>query len=190
MKKIVIIDNFDSFTFNLVDYFKRTGNIVEVYRNNISVEEVVSLRADLIVFSPGPGSPEEAGNMIEIIKALVGKTAMFGVCLGHQAMILALNGTLKKVAPVHGKSSKIVSTNNSKLFKDIQTEFEAGRYHSLAAEHVPIEFSVTAVSEDNVVMAIEYEQMGLYGVQFHPESILSMKNNLGEKIINNLLQNI
>jgi anthranilate synthase/aminodeoxychorismate synthase-like glutamine amidotransferase len=191
MKNIVVIDNFDSFTFNLVDYFRKLGNNVEIVRNTVCPEKVIEFNPDLIVFSPGPGSPEHAGNMVAIIEKFKCSIPMLGVCLGHQAIVLAFGGSLKKVNPVHGKISKITqSGDTSKLFKEIPNEFEAGRYHSLAADAMPDCLNITAMSDDNVVMALQHKEYPIYGVQFHPESILTYKNNVGIKIIINLLNSL
>lgn len=191
MKKILLIDNYDSFTFNLVDYFKKLGNKVEVVRNNIEIEKVKEYQPDLIVFSPGPGNPADAGNMIPIITHYKYEIPMFGVCLGHQAIVLAFGGSLFRVEPRHGKISKISKTGTSNnLFLGLPNEFEAGRYHSLAANYVPDELEVTAESDDGLVMALSHKTLPIYGVQFHPESILTYKNNTGETIIKNLIASL
>lgn len=188
MKKILLIDNFDSFTFNLVDLFRMKGCQVKVVRNTICKEKVLDYSPDLIVFSPGPGSPEQAGNMIEIIKEFASLIPMFGVCLGHQAIVLAFGGSLKKITPFHGKSCKVMNSNEDKtLLRDLPNEFEVGRYHSLAADLIPSELEVIAVSLDKTVMALKHKDLPVFGVQFHPESILTYKNKVGEKIIDNLI---
>lgn len=186
MKKVLLIDNFDSFTFNLADYLECEGLEVKSVRNTVAVDFVDTYKPDLIVFSPGPGSPETAGNMIEMIKTYTGKYPMFGVCLGLQAMILAYGGTLKKVHPHHGKQS-VINTVTDPLFEDISRQIKAGRYHSLAADVVPSCLKIIATTDDNIVMAVKHESELIYGVQFHPESILTAEQGVGRQIIRNLI---
>jgi anthranilate synthase/aminodeoxychorismate synthase-like glutamine amidotransferase len=184
-KKIFLIDNFDSFTFNLVDYFEQLGCEVVVYRNNVSVEKIEEIDPDLIVFSPGPSIPKNAGNMMEIIKLYENKYPMFGVCLGHEAFIEHFAGSLKFIKPVHGKATAIEHDGKG-IFTDIEAGFKAGRYHSLSADRVPDCFEVSAKS-DGEVMAIRHKDLNIIGVQFHPESVLSMKGENGFKLIKNLV---
>ena len=136
MKKILIIDNFDSFTFNLVDYFKGAGCEVLVYRNTVNPEKIDQIKPDAIVFSPGPSIPKNAGNMLKIISMYHKKYPMLGICLGHQAFVEFFGGNLKFVEPVHGMASPIHHDGKT-IFKDIPQDFFAGRYHSLSAEIVP-----------------------------------------------------
>ena len=187
MKKIFLIDNFDSFTFNLVDYFRKLGCEVFIYRNDVSVEKVEEIDPDLIVFSPGPSVPENAGNMMAIIEKYHKKYPMFGVCLGHEAFIEFFGGSLKFIPPVHGKNSKITHDGKT-IFDGVEKDFLAGRYHSLCADQVPECFEVSA-SCDDLVMAIRHKDLPIEGVQFHPESVLSMKGGNGFKMIENIVNN-
>jgi anthranilate synthase/aminodeoxychorismate synthase-like glutamine amidotransferase len=184
-KKIFLVDNFDSFTFNLVDYFELLGCEVVVYRNTIGIEKVAEVDPDLIVFSPGPSVPKNAGNMMAIIKKYENKYPMFGVCLGHEGFIEHFGGSLKFIEPVHGKSSKIEHDGKG-VFSGLENGFKAGRYHSLSADKVPECFEVTANSEGQV-MAIRHNDLPIMGVQFHPESVLSMRGGNGFKLIKNLV---
>lgn len=184
-KKILVIDNFDSFTFNLVDYFKQLGCEVVVYRNDVDVEMVDQVKPDLIVFSPGPSVPKNAGNMMAIIDKYHTEYPMFGVCLGHEAFIEYFGGSLKFVEPVHGRSSAIHHDGKT-VFSGLDQDFAGGRYHSLVADEVPECFEVSAEFED-LVMGIRHKELPIEGVQFHPESVLSMKRGNGFKIIKNLI---
>ncbi|MBU1019038.1 MAG: chorismate-binding protein [Patescibacteria group bacterium] len=185
MKKILVIDNFDSFTFNLVDYFKQLECDAFVHRNNINPDLIKEIDPDLIVISPGPSVPKNAGNLMKIIEKYHEKYPMFGVCLGHEAFIEYFGGSLKFVKPVHGKSSKIHHDGRG-VFKGLEQDFAGGRYHSLVADKVPDCFEISAKSE-GLVMAIRHKTLPIIGVQFHPESILTMRDQCGFKIIKNLL---
>lgn len=184
-KRIFLLDNFDSFTFNLVDYFKQLGCDVYVYRNNVDTSVVQEVKPDLIVFSPGPSVPKNAGNMLAIIDSYHKKYPMFGVCLGHEAFIEYFGGSLKFVEPVHGKSSPIQHDGKT-IFNDLDENFMAGRYHSLCAGKVPDCFEVSATSGD-LVMAVRHRELPIEGVQFHPESVLTMKRGQGFKMIQNIV---
>lgn len=187
MKKILIIDNFDSFTFNLVDFFELAGCEVFVQRNNIPVELIEEIDPDLLVLSPGPSVPKNAGNLIDIIDKYHERYPMFGVCLGFEAFVEYFGGTLKFVDPIHGKSSPI-KHDGAGAFEDIPQEFLAGRYHSLAADVVPDDLKVTATYSD-LVMGIRHKTLPIEAVLFHPESILTMADNNGYKIIQNVIKN-
>lgn len=184
-KNILIIDNFDSFTFNLADYFKQLGCKVKVYRNKINPSLIKKINPDLIVISPGPSIPKNAGNLMKIIDQYHSKFPMFGVCLGHEALIEYFGGTLKFTEPVHGKSSKIHHDSKG-IFRDVTQDFDAGRYHSLVANKTPDCFIKSATCE-GLVMAIRHKKLPINGVQFHPESVLTMKGENGFKIIKNLI---
>lgn len=184
-KNILVIDNFDSFTFNLVDYFKQIGCNVHVYRNNIDPDFVDEISPDLIVISPGPSIPKNAGNLMKIIDKYHKKYPIFGVCLGHEALIEYFGGSLKFIKPVHGKSSKI-HHNGKGIFAELEQDFNAGRYHSLVADKVPECFEISAKFSD-LVMAVRHKSLPIYGVQFHPESVLTMKGGNGFKLIKNLI---
>lgn len=184
-KRILLIDNFDSFTFNLVDYFKQLDCEVIVHRNDVDPSKVDEVRPDLIVISPGPSVPKKAGNLMKIIDVACGKYPIFGVCLGHEALIEYFGGSLKFVKPVHGKSSKIKHDGKG-IFCGIEQGFSGGRYHSLVGDKIPSCFEVTAKSE-GLVMAIKHKTLPVVGVQFHPESVLTMRGESGFRIIKNLI---
>ncbi len=188
IKRILFIDNFDSFTYNLVDEFEKRGCKVEVYRNNVPLEQVKKVvekfNPHLIVISPGPSSPKKAGNIIKIIREFSGKVPIFGVCLGEQAIIEAFGGVVgKAVETIHGKPS-LVSHDGKGIFEGLANPFQAGRYHSLAGQKIPAQLIVSAKSESGIVMGIRHKKHFVEGVQFHPESILTPE---GGKIIENVL---
>ncbi len=184
-KNILVIDNFDSFTFNLVDYFKQLGCKAHVYRNNIDPDFINSINPDLIVISPGPSIPKNAGNLMKIIDKYHKKYPIFGVCLGHEALIEYFGGSLKFIKPVHGKASKIHHDGKG-ILKELKQNFNAGRYHSLVADKVPECFEISAKFSD-LVMAVRHKTLPINGVQFHPESVLTMKGENGFKLIKNLI---
>ena len=186
--KVLFIDNFDSFTYNLVEEFRKRKCSVLVYRNDTAIEmieqAVKKFRPNLIVISPGPSSPENAGNSMEIIKNYFKKIPIFGVCLGHQCIIEAFGGKVDKAPePTHGKDSAILHDKKT-IFRNLESHFHAGRYHSLAGLEIPDSLEVSARTEDNIVMAIRHKKHFVEGVQFHPESILTP---CGGKIIENLI---
>lgn len=185
---ILVIDNYDSFTFNLVQLLGKFTRDVVVRRNDdITVEEVKRLDPRGVVISPGPGRPEKAGIAVELIRELGPSTPILGVCLGHQAIGLACGGTITH-APglMHGRTSAI-HHDGSPLYDGVQNPFVATRYHSLviAPDRVPPDLEITARTEDGVIMGVRHRTYPLEGVQFHPESILT---ECGEKIISNWLK--
>ena len=173
--KIAVIDNYDSFTYNLVQYLGELGADVQVWRNDaITVEELQALDPSHIVISPGPGTPEDAGVSNDVIRAFHGQTPILGVCLGHQCLGHVFGGEVGP-APrlMHGKVSPVYHTNDD-LFADIPTPFQATRYHSLIVyEPLPPDFILTAFTAEGEVMAMKHREAPTYGVQFHPESILT-----------------
>lgn len=185
---ILVLDNYDSFTYNLVHYIGECGEEVMVVRNDeITVEQVEDLNPKKIVISPGPCTPNEAGISIELIKK--SSVPILGVCLGHQAIGAAFGGNIIKAPEIfHGKLSK-VEHNQKKIFNGIDSPYSVVRYHSLIIEKdsLPNELEITGVLEDNpeVIMAIEHKEKPIYGVQFHPESI---ETNFGMKLIENFLK--
>jgi anthranilate synthase/aminodeoxychorismate synthase-like glutamine amidotransferase len=185
---ILVLDNYDSFTYNLVHYIGDCGEEVMVVRNDeITVEQVEDLNPKKIVISPGPCTPNEAGISIELIKKSF--VPILGVCLGHQAIGAAFGGNIIKAPEIfHGKLSK-VEHNQKKIFNGIDSPYSVVRYHSLIIEKdsLPNELEITGVLEDNpeVIMAIEHKEKPIYGVQFHPESI---ETNFGIKLIENFLK--
>lgn len=190
---LLMIDNYDSFTFNLVQYFGELGAEVKVVRNDeITVDEIAALKPNHLVFSPGPCSPAEAGVCVEAIRAFQGKLPILGVCLGHQSMGAALGGRIVRAkTQMHGKASTI-TTDQKGVFKGLPKEFSVIRYHSLVIEEasLPREFEVTARSEDGEIMGVRHRALAgtatpLEGVQFHPESILSEH---GHAMLKNFLE--
>ena len=173
---LLMIDNYDSFTYNLVQYLAEIGQEVEVVRNDkISIEEINKLNPRYIVISPGPCTPNEAGISLELIEAFKGKIPILGVCLGHQSIGQAFGGKIVHAQTImHGKTSKI-SHNNKGVFRGIKDPFIATRYHSLVIEKqtLPNCFDITAWTDDNEIMGIKHKELAIEGVQFHPESILS-----------------
>ena len=173
---LLMIDNYDSFTYNLVQYLAEIGQEVKVVRNDkISIEEISKLNPQYIVISSGPCTPNEAGISLELIEAFKGKIPILGVCLGHQSIGQAFGGKIIHAQTImHGKTSKI-SHNNKGVFKGIKNPFIATRYHSLVIdrESLPNCFDITAWTDDNEIMGIKHKELAIEGVQFHPESILS-----------------
>jgi len=188
--KILVIDNYDSFTYNLVQYIEEIPNCeVDVFRNDkISLSEIE--KYDKLVLSPGPGIPNEAGLLKDIIKEYSGKKPIFGVCLGLQAITEVFGGNIINMDKVyHGVATKMrCMDENDTLFKDIPNEFEAGRYHSWIAEKetFPNELKITAIDEEGNIMALSHKKYNIKAVQFHPESVLTPK---GRKIIKNFIEN-
>ena len=189
--KILILDNYDSFTYNLVHMIEDiTGNLPDVYRNDeISVTEID--RYDAIILSPGPGIPDEAGILKEVIKQYAGKKPIFGVCLGLQAITEVFGGSIENMGEVfHGVATEMEIVNkDAVIFKGVPQKFQAARYHSWIAsnENFPSEINITAVDEDGGIQAIEHSVFNMSAVQFHPESILT---EVGEQIVRNFLDNI
>src|SRR5256884_9039483 len=185
MARLAMIDNYDSFTYNLVQYMAELGAEPEVFRNDeVTVDELSKF--DGIVISPGPGRPEEAGVSTEAIRALSGKVAILGVCLGHQCMGEAFGGRVVRNEPAHGKTSWI-RHDNSGVLAGVSDPFEATRYHSLIVERssIPEELVVTAWTADGTVMGLRHAKHPTYGVQFHPESVLTKE---GKKILANVIR--
>lgn len=184
---ILLIDNYDSFTYNLVQYLGEFGVEQTVVRNDqITVDEVIEMKPDAIVISPGPCTPKEAGISVELIRRLHKGVPILGVCLGHQAIGEAFGGNVVKAASImHGKTSPIIHTGEG-LFKNIESPFTATRYHSLVVhrETLPRELRVTAWTEDGTIMGLQHSTYPTFGVQFHPESIATQH---GKKLLKNFL---
>jgi len=181
----LMIDNYDSFTYNLVHLFEELGAEVRVFRNDaITVEEAEALAPDQLVISPGPGRPSDAGVSVELIRRLGPRVPTLGVCLGHQAIVEAFGGEVGQArALLHGKSSP-VEHDGKGVFRGLPAPLEAGRYHSLAALTVPDELEVTARTPDGEVMGVRHRELPIEGVQFHPESVLTP---LGPELARNFL---
>lgn len=186
---ILLIDNYDSFSYNLYQLIGSLAGEMEVVRNDaLTVEEIAAKRPEAIILSPGPGRPEDAGVTVEVIQKLGGQIPLLGVCLGEQAMCLALGGKVGYAkALMHGKQSVAKLDTESVLFRGLPEEVAVARYHSLAAveESLPDELRVTARTADGEIMAVEHKTKAMYGVQFHPESILTPE---GTEMVKNFLR--
>ena len=186
---IVMLDNYDSFTYNLVQYLSELGQDVVVHRNDqITVDQIKDLNPQYIVLSPGPCTPKEAGISLQVVDSFKGKIPILGVCLGHQTIGQAFGGKIIHAKTImHGKTSEIYHTNVG-VFKNIKSPFIATRYHSLVVEKTscPDCFDITAWTDDEEIMSIKHKTMPIEGVQFHPESILSQH---GHDLLLNFLKN-
>jgi anthranilate synthase/aminodeoxychorismate synthase-like glutamine amidotransferase len=184
---VLVIDNYDSFTYNLVQYLGELGADVRVRRNDaVTVREIEAMAPDQIVISPGPGRPEDAGISVDVIRRFGPTTPILGVCLGHQAIGLVYGGRVcRAAAPMHGKTSTVVHDGKG-VFRGITAPFPAGRYHSLviSPQDVPSELEVAARTDDGTVMAVRHRAYPVHGVQFHPESVLTDE---GRTILRNFL---
>ena len=186
---ILLIDNYDSFSYNLYQLIGSVEPDIKVIRNDAhTIEEIETMKPEAIILSPGPGKPEDAGVCIESIKYFTGKLPIFGVCLGHQAICEAFGGTVSYAKELmHGKQSKVYQGGISSLFRGLGPEFKAARYHSLAAraKDFPEALKVTAESDDGEIMALEHRKYPVFGVQFHPESVMTPD---GKKMIENFME--
>jgi len=185
---LLMIDNYDSFTYNLVQYFGELGEVVEVYRNDeIALDQVAELRPDHIVISPGPCTPNEAGISVALIKRFAGEIPLLGVCLGHQSIGQAFGGRIVHARKLmHGKTSEITH-DGCGVFHDLPQPFTATRYHSLVIERdsLPDCLQISAWTEDGEIMGVRHRTFALEGVQFHPESILTEH---GHQLLKNFLE--
>ncbi len=186
---ILLIDNYDSFSYNLYQLIGSVEPDIRVIRNDAcTVKEIEAMSPEALILSPGPGRPGDAGICIPAIQCFAGKIPVLGVCLGHQAICEAFGGTVSYAKELmHGKRRRIFLTGESRLFQGLENGFEAARYHSLAAvrESLPACLLVTAESEDKEVMAVEHREYPVFGVQFHPESVMTPN---GKKIIENFME--
>jgi anthranilate synthase component II len=186
--KLLIIDNYDSFTYNLVQYFGELGAEVEVFRNDeITVEGIAQRDTDCLVVSPGPCSPAEAGIAVEAVRHFAGKLPILGVCLGHQAIGAAFGGKIVRAQQLmHGKTSVITTTRDG-IFAGLPEKFTVNRYHSLAIEKssCPADLVTTAWTDDGEIMGVRHKDLAIQGVQFHPESILTEH---GHAMLKNFLE--
>jgi anthranilate synthase/phosphoribosyltransferase len=186
--EVLIIDNFDSFVYNLYQYVGELGVDVTVKRNTVSIKEIENVNPKKIIISPGPGRPEDAGISIDVIRRFSGEMPILGVCLGHQAIAAAFGGDIVRAQTLlHGKTSMIVH-NEKGIFEGVKNPFIATRYHSLVIDKgtLPSEIKVTAkTKENNTIMGVKHKNHDVYGVQFHPESILTAE---GKKIMENFLK--
>ncbi|MCQ6254695.1 aminodeoxychorismate/anthranilate synthase component II [Methanocaldococcus sp.] len=192
VKRVLIIDNIDSFVWNLVQYVGTLGHKVKLVDNKITLEDIKKINPDRIIISPGPKTPKDAGNCIKIIQEV--DVPILGVCLGHQCIVEAFGGVVDRANRVmHGKAS-LIKHDGEGIFKDIPNPFYGGRYHSLIAKEVPKELKITAKSlDDNYIMGVRHKKLPIEGVQFHPESILTESDklkfpDLGLKLIKNFIE--
>jgi len=186
--RMLLIDNYDSFTYNLVQAFAAHGADVIVYRNDaITVDEAKALEPTHLVISPGPGRPEDAGVSLEMIAAFAGSIPLLGVCLGHQCLVHHFGGNIVRAGRLmHGKTSRLTHDGRT-IFTGLPQPMEVGRYHSLCAEHdsLPAVLEVTAQTDQGEIMAVRHRELPLEGVQFHPESVLTPQ---GEALMANFLR--
>lgn len=190
MTDVLIIDNYDSFTYNLYQYVALLGRKPDVIRNDVvSVEEIAAMHCRAIIISPGPGTPDEAGISKDVIRYFAGKVPILGVCLGHQAIGEVFGGKIVRAPePVHGKISSIRHSGKG-IYQSLSNPLAVGRYHSLvvAREALPDCLEITSFTEDNLIMGLKHKQYALEGVQFHPESVLTPQ---GMKILANFFAGI
>ncbi|MFZ6666022.1 anthranilate synthase component II [Peijinzhouia sedimentorum] len=185
---IVLVDNYDSFTWNLVDYFHRCGVQLQVIRNDVSLAKLQQLQADALVLSPGPESPQKAGNLMQFVEHFHDKLPIFGICLGHQAIGEFFGANLKKgLKPMHGKISTIKILEQQGLYKDLPNQFDVVRYHSLVLDNLPTELIQTAISQEAELMSMRHATLPICGVQYHPEAVLTQN---GLALIKNWLDDI
>ncbi|MEP6973111.1 MAG: aminodeoxychorismate/anthranilate synthase component II [Actinomycetota bacterium] len=183
---ILVVDHYDSFTYNLVQLIESLGRDTEVVKSDAESAEALAARApEAVILSPGPGRPEEAGVFTALLETLPPETPVLGVCLGHQALGVSCGGAVDRTTPVHGKASMIFHEGKG-IFEGLSNPFEAGRYHSLVLlrDQLPDQLELTAWTEDGLVMAAQHRTLPRFGVQFHPESILTPE---GPKMVENFL---
>ena len=181
----MLLDNFDSFTYNLADYFQQLNVTPKVYRNNQSLEEITKNNFKGVVLSPGPGLPEDSGNLLNVIRYYQNKLPILGICLGHQAIGQFYKATIIKAKkPMHGKLSQVLLASDY-LFKGIPDKIRTVRYHSLILDNLPDHLEIIGRTEDNEIMAIRHKTFNIRGLQFHPEAILT---EYGKKIIENWIR--
>jgi anthranilate synthase component 2 len=186
--KLLMVDNYDSFTYNIVQYFGELGADIEVFRNDeIDLEGIAQRKPDRLVISPGPCSPAEAGISVAAIQHFAGKLPILGVCLGHQSIGAALGGKIVRAQDLmHGKTS-VIQTTQQGVFRNLPEKFTVNRYHSLAIERAscPVDLEITAWTDDGEIMGVRHKSLAIEGVQFHPESILTEH---GHAMLKNFLE--
>jgi len=185
---ILVLDNYDSFTYNLVQYLGELGAELQVFRNDeISLEEVATLKPEKIVVSPGPGTPDQAGISLELTRRFAGEVPLLGVCLGHQVVGQVFGGVVRRAPRVmHGKTSPIRHDGRT-IFAGLPSPFVATRYHSLIVEResLPARLEISAETEEGIIMGLRHREYAIEGVQFHPESILTVE---GKRLLRNFLE--
>lgn len=180
---VLLLDNFDSFTYNLVDYFGQLGIECKVLRNNTPLEEIRKYSYTGVILSPGPERPSKAGNLMEVLAYYIGKLPILGICLGHQAIGVHFGCDLVKAQkPMHGKVSLLICDTEQRLFKGLPTSFNIVRYHSLVLENITKDIRVTARTKQGEIMAIAHTKYPIHGMQFHPEAALT---EFGLEMLNN-----
>jgi len=187
---ILMIDNYDSFTYNIVQYCRELGADLKIIRNDeLSIDEIKALNPEKIILSPGPSTPDEAGVTLEVIKEFADSKPIFGICLGHQSIAQAFGGeVIRAKNMMHGKTSQVAVDRETPIFKDLPSEFRATRYHSLTVnkENLPSNIIATSHSiDDDEIMSLQIKDKPIYGVQFHPESIMS---EYGHEMLDNFLK--
>lgn len=184
---MILIDNYDSFTYNIVQYLQELEAEPKVFENNkITIDELKKMNFESIIISPGAGNPDTAGISMDVIKNFYKTKKILGICLGHQCIAQFFGGKVEKSPnPTHGKTSKIKICENSKLFQNLPQEFEVTRYHSLEVSTLSKELKITAKAQDETIMAIEHKTLPIYGVQFHPEAILT---EFGHELLENFIK--
>ncbi|HIQ46769.1 MAG TPA: aminodeoxychorismate/anthranilate synthase component II [Sulfurovum sp.] len=187
---VLMIDNYDSFTYNVVQYCRELGADLKVIRNDeMTLEEIQALEPEKIILSPGPATPDDAGVTLDVIKAFADITPIFGICLGHQSIAQAFGGeVIRAKNMMHGKTSQVEVNRSTPIFKDIPDEFRATRYHSLTVNKDNLPDNIIATShskDDDEIMSLQIKDKPIYGVQFHPESIMS---EYGHEMLDNFLK--
>jgi len=187
---ILMIDNYDSFTYNVVQYCRELGADLKIIRNDeLSIDEIKALNPEKIILSPGPSTPDEAGVTLEVIKEFADTTPIFGICLGHQSIAQAFGGDVVRAKNMmHGKTSQVEVDGQTPIFKGLPKEFRATRYHSLTVKKETLPECIVATSyskDDNEIMSLQIKDKPIYGVQFHPESIMS---EYGHEMLDNFLK--
>ena len=186
---MILIDNYDSFTYNVVQYLEELGVEPKIFENDkVTIDELKSLDFDSIIISPGAGNPNTAGISMAVLEEFYKTKKILGICLGHQCIAKFFGANIAKSKnPTHGKTSKIFVCENSKLFKNLPKNFDVTRYHSLEVEKssIPQSLKITAETQDGTIMALEHDALPIYGVQFHPEAILTQ---YGHKLLRNFIE--
>jgi len=187
---VLMIDNYDSFTYNVVQYCRELGADLKIIRNDeLTIDEIKALNPEKIILSPGPSTPDDAGVTLEVIKAFSDTTPIFGICLGHQSIAQAFGGdVIRAKNMMHGKTSQVVVDCDTPIFKDLPEEFRATRYHSLTVKKETLPAHIIATShslDDDEIMSLQIKDKPIYGVQFHPESIMS---EYGHEMLDNFLK--
>lgn len=184
-KNILLIDNYDSFTYIIADYFKQFKCNVEIVRNDISPENA-SKDFDLLVLSPGPSRPKDSAYLLDYIDVYYSSKPILGICLGLHALVEYFGGTLKYINPIHGRSF-IVNNDRKSIYTGINKEISVARYHSIGVDKVPEEFEVSGITNDNIIMSLRHRNLKIEGIQFHPESIMSINDRVGMNIFKNIV---